>query len=181
MYLYNCFRALPEQSLSGPNPAELITIIYCLIWDSPKLEYQVPVFISPRNRMPQLYPWALGYWLHSQSQSYIATDSLSWCQAPIWDPWPIFPFSLWLFLDSCGFVDVGHPLWRKVGSVVFSFCRSSPAQPFSYLSPVGLMSIFYCLYFWDSPNLEGQVRDFPLEQVAQLYPRALGRVTNLDR
>jgi hypothetical protein len=37
--------------------------------------------------------------LHStdsvQSQSYITTDSqsasLSWCQAPIWDPRPIFP------------------------------------------------------------------------------------------
>jgi hypothetical protein len=27
----------------------------------------------------------------SQSQSYITTDSQSWCQAPIWDPRPIFP------------------------------------------------------------------------------------------
>jgi hypothetical protein len=31
------------------------------------------------------------------------------------------PFSLWLFLDNCGFADVGRPLWREVGSVVFSF------------------------------------------------------------
>jgi hypothetical protein len=35
-----------------------------------------------------------GLWLQSQSQSYIKTDgqsvSLSWHQAPIWDPWPIF-------------------------------------------------------------------------------------------
>jgi hypothetical protein len=31
----NCFCSLPEQSLSGPSPAELITIFYCLIWDSP--------------------------------------------------------------------------------------------------------------------------------------------------
>jgi hypothetical protein len=50
-----------------------------------------------------------------------------------------FPFSLWLFLDSCGFVHVGSPLWREDGSVVFSFCRASPAQPFSELSPTGLM------------------------------------------
>jgi hypothetical protein len=37
-----------------------MTIFYCLIWDSPNLEGQVPVFISPRNRMAQLYPRALG-------------------------------------------------------------------------------------------------------------------------
>jgi hypothetical protein len=36
------------------------TIFYCLIWDSPNLEGQVPVFISPRNRVAQLYPRALG-------------------------------------------------------------------------------------------------------------------------
>jgi hypothetical protein len=33
---------------------------YCLIWDSPNLEGQVPVFISPRNKVAQLYPRALG-------------------------------------------------------------------------------------------------------------------------
>jgi hypothetical protein len=58
--LYNCFWALPEQSLSGLSPAELTTIFYCLIWESPNLEDQVPVFISPRNRVAQLYPRALG-------------------------------------------------------------------------------------------------------------------------
>jgi hypothetical protein len=58
--LYNCFWALPEQSLLGPSPAELMTLFYCLIWDSPNLDGQVPVFISPRNRVAQLYPWALG-------------------------------------------------------------------------------------------------------------------------
>jgi hypothetical protein len=30
------------------------------IWDSPILEDQVPVFISPRNRVARLYPQALG-------------------------------------------------------------------------------------------------------------------------
>jgi hypothetical protein len=46
---------------------------------------------------------------------------------------------------------VGRPLWREIGSVFFSFCQASPAQPFWDLSPMGLMSIV-CLYF-----LEGQV------------------------
>jgi hypothetical protein len=34
---------------------KLTTIFYCLIWDSPHLEGQVPVFISPRNRVAQLF------------------------------------------------------------------------------------------------------------------------------
>jgi hypothetical protein len=58
--LYNCFWALPEQSLLGRSPAELTTIFNCLIWDSPNLEGQVPVFVSPWNRVAQLYPRALG-------------------------------------------------------------------------------------------------------------------------
>jgi hypothetical protein len=57
--LYNCFWALPEQSLLGRNPAELTAIFYCLIWDSPNLEGHVHVFISPRNRVAKLYPRAL--------------------------------------------------------------------------------------------------------------------------
>jgi hypothetical protein len=48
------------QSLNRPSRAEPVIILYCLIWDSPNLEGQVPVFISPRNRVAQLYPWALG-------------------------------------------------------------------------------------------------------------------------
>jgi hypothetical protein len=76
IYLYSCFWALPEQSLSGPSPAELTTIFYCLIWDFPNLEGQVPVFISPRNRVVQLYPWALGFPL-SQVQ-VILRPMVSW-------------------------------------------------------------------------------------------------------
>jgi hypothetical protein len=35
-------------------------ILLSQIRDSPNLEGQVPVFISPRNRVAQLYPQALG-------------------------------------------------------------------------------------------------------------------------
>jgi hypothetical protein len=59
IYLYNCFSALPEQSLLGRSPAELTDIFCCLIWGSPSLEGQVPVFISPRNMVAQLYSRAL--------------------------------------------------------------------------------------------------------------------------
>jgi hypothetical protein len=59
IYLYNCFWTLPEQSHLSRSPTELTAIFYCLIWDSPNLEGQVPVFISPRNRVAQIYPRAL--------------------------------------------------------------------------------------------------------------------------
>jgi hypothetical protein len=60
-------------------------ILLSQIRDSPNMEGQVPVYMSPRNRVAQLYPQALGYY---QSQSYVTTDglsaSLSWNKAPIW-------------------------------------------------------------------------------------------------
>jgi hypothetical protein len=59
--LYNCVWALPEQSRLGRSVAELTAIFYCLNWDSPNLEGQVPVFISPRNRVSQIYP---GHWVY---------------------------------------------------------------------------------------------------------------------
>jgi hypothetical protein len=67
---------------------------------------------------------------------------------------------------------VERPLWREGGSAVFSFCWTSPAQPFSGPSPTGLMSKIYCLNFLDFPNLEGQVPVFipPRNRVALLYP-----------
>jgi hypothetical protein len=59
IYLYNCFWALPEQSLWGPSPTELRA--YCtLIWDSLNLEGHVSLFIFPNNRVAQLCPRALG-------------------------------------------------------------------------------------------------------------------------
>jgi hypothetical protein len=60
--VYNCCWASPAQSFLGPSPAGLMTIFYCLRFETPpNLEGQVPVFISPRNRVAQLYPQALGF------------------------------------------------------------------------------------------------------------------------
>jgi hypothetical protein len=51
--------------------------------------------------------------------SYFTTDSqsasLSWNKAPIWGFRPDFL----LMSDNCGFIDVGRPLWREVGSVIY--------------------------------------------------------------
>jgi hypothetical protein len=59
--IYCCFLASPEQSLSSLSPAGLQAIFYCPNFcDSPNLEGQIPVFISLRNKVAQLYPRALG-------------------------------------------------------------------------------------------------------------------------
>jgi hypothetical protein len=70
------------QSLNGPSRSEPVTILYCLIWDSPNLESQVPVFISPRNRVAQLYPRALGYRLPSL-QNNLHWVVWSCCYTPV--------------------------------------------------------------------------------------------------
>jgi hypothetical protein len=44
----------------GPNPTELRPYFTVSCETPPNLEGQVPVFISPRNKVAQLYPWALG-------------------------------------------------------------------------------------------------------------------------
>jgi hypothetical protein len=46
-------------SLNGQRCEGPVTIHYCLIWDSPNMDSQVPIFMSPRNRVVQLYPCAL--------------------------------------------------------------------------------------------------------------------------
>jgi hypothetical protein len=90
---------------------------------------------------------------HTPRKSKLYYDRQSVGQAPIWNPRPIFRLLfLIIFLDSCGFVDVGRPLRRKVGSVVFSFCRASPAQPFSDLSPAVHMSFFIVSIFETPPT-----------------------------
>jgi hypothetical protein len=54
---YNCCWPSPAQSFSGPSHTGLMTTFYSIRFeDSPNLEGQVTVFISPRNRVAQLYP-----------------------------------------------------------------------------------------------------------------------------
>jgi hypothetical protein len=66
-----------------------------------------------------LYPSPLSVQALSSQSQYFTTDgqsaSLSWCQGPIWDLRPNFFLS-----DSCGFVDVGYPLWQEDGSVFYN-------------------------------------------------------------
>jgi hypothetical protein len=61
---------------------------------------------------------------------------------------------------------VGRSLRRENGSAVYNCFWSSPAQSFLDLSPVGLMSIFYCLRFKTSLTWRGRS--------SYLYPPGTG-------
>jgi hypothetical protein len=107
--------------------------------------------------------WNLLLLLSATSQSFITTDSqlasLSWCQAPIWCPQPVFPLlSLIIFRHKVA----GLFMWDALSDKKMSLST-------------GLMSTFYCL-FWDSPDLWGQVPVFisPSNRVAQVHPLTLG-------
>jgi hypothetical protein len=53
--VYSCCWASPTKSLLGPSPTQFITIFYCLRFETPSnLKGQVPMFISPRNRVANL-------------------------------------------------------------------------------------------------------------------------------
>jgi hypothetical protein len=75
------------------------------------------------------------------------------------------------------FLDVGCPLCREDGSIIYSYTCFCVLAEESLLgpSPTELTMKFYC-FIWDSPNLEGQVPVFtsPNNRVpAQLYPQEL--------
>jgi hypothetical protein len=49
------------QSPNGLSHAEPVTILYCLICDSPNLEGQVPLFISPKEQGGPVIPQGTWY------------------------------------------------------------------------------------------------------------------------
>jgi hypothetical protein len=135
MYVYTTYtRPLSVQAqYSRSRP-----IISSSCYNSPNLGVQVPLFISQKNRVAQLYPQALRRilrlkglrWRYSnpaahgvitpaQSQSHIAID----CQSVSLGVEPhLRLMTRYLLLsDSYGLVFVGHPLRREDGSV-FCIC-----------------------------------------------------------
>jgi hypothetical protein len=85
--------------------------------------------------------------------------------------WPRTRF----LLPSDRFVDVGRPLWRENGSVVYNCCCSSPQQTFSSPSPEGLRTIFYSLGFETSgPGGPGSHFYIPQEQGRPVIPPGTG-------
>jgi hypothetical protein len=178
------------QSLIGLSCTEPVTILYCLIWDSPTLEGQVPVFISPRNRVAggggTGFPFCLllrlagVQWRYSNPCPHTTLTQLKklkWTydrqsvgQSVLMlgshlKPVTRFLFSVWrLRVSWCGAPSLTR---GRVCNLLYNWFWSLPEQSLSGPSPAGLRTIFYFL-IWDSPNLEGQVPVFtsPRNRVA---------------
>jgi hypothetical protein len=107
-------------AFTPPSLAELMATSYCLISDSLNMKGQVPVFISPMNKLAHLYLRALGSLLiascdsqgygggiltrlriyyFGQSQSHVTTDGQSVIQyllmsSHLWFSWPDVSYCL---------------------------------------------------------------------------------------
>jgi hypothetical protein len=65
-----------------------------------------------------------------------------------------------------------NALWRtEDGSVVYNCCWPSPAQSFSVPSPVGLVTIFYCLRFETSFSSPPTTRRVTVEVFDPVFTR----------
>jgi hypothetical protein len=79
--------------------------------------------------------------------------------------------------DSSGFVDVGRPLWREDGSVVYNCCWPSTAHSYSGPSPADFIIIFFCLRLETSPPIverPGPRIYIPHEQGGPVIPPGTG-------
>jgi hypothetical protein len=76
-----------------------------------------------------------------ESKSKLCYDRRSVTQSVLVSSPELGPKTRFLLLsDSCGFPDVGRPLWREDECVVYNFCWASPTQ--SYLPPMKSSSYF---------------------------------------
>jgi hypothetical protein len=158
IYLYNCFWALPEQSLWGPSPAELrqyftVSFETHSTWSARSLYLYHPGTGWPSYTpghwdpfsLPLTIPRAMGlkFKLYCDWRSVGQFVFLS-------DP-HLGPVTRFLLLsDICGFHVMGRHPWREDRSVIYSYNLLSLLGP----SPAELMTIFCCL-IWDSTQPGG--------------------------
>jgi hypothetical protein len=95
-------------------------ILLSQIWDTPNLEDQVPVFVSPRYRMARLYPQALGFIFCASWMCELYYDRRPVGQSVLVSSTHLGLMTRFLLLsDNSRFVDVGRLLWREGGSVLY--------------------------------------------------------------
>jgi hypothetical protein len=112
----------------------------------------------------------------SQSQSYITTDSQSaslyWCQAPIWDPRPIFPLLALIIFRQLRVCWCGAPSLTRSRACSFQFLLGITSAAFLRSESHGthehiLLSLFLRL---PQPGGPGSCIYFPQEQGSPVIP-----------
>jgi hypothetical protein len=105
----------------------------------------------------------------SQSQSYITTNSqsasLPWCQAPIWDLWPIFPLLSLIIFRQLRFCQCGAPSLTRSWVCSFQFlpgiANAASRRPESHCTHEHILSLFLRL---PQPGWSRSCIYFPQEQ-----------------
>jgi hypothetical protein len=139
--VYNCCWSSPVQSLSGPSPGELVTISYCLRFETPQPGGLGPSIYIPQEQGGTVIPQALGSLfvpsyvsegcgggiLTNLMNKFKLTLRLTVSQSVSLaiEPYVGLMTRYLLLSDSYGLVFVGRPLWREDGSVIciwISFC-----------------------------------------------------------
>jgi hypothetical protein len=134
--VYNCCWSSPVQSFLGLNPAGLMTILYCLRFET---------FPTWRARSLYLYPPGTGWpsytprhWVPFSSPPRFKTSSQIQVKVTLRltvtqsvslgvEPHPGLMTRYLLLFDSCDLVFVEHSLWREDGSVFYICCWPLPA------------------------------------------------------
>jgi hypothetical protein len=117
-----------------------------------------------------------------ESQNYITTycqsASLSWCQAPIWDPRSVFLFSLWLFFRQLWVCWCGAPSLTRGRVCSFQFLPRIASAAFLRSESHGihehiLLSVFLRL---PQPGRPSSYIYFPQQQGSPVIPLDIGIV-----
>jgi hypothetical protein len=109
-----------------------------------------------------------------KSQSYVTTDSqsatLSWCQALIWDPWPIFPLLSLIIFRQLWVCWCGVPSLMR-GQVCNLQCDDASSIT-SYIATNGLSEIliFQHSFNWVYRNAYAVQCTYDLPQLISFLP-----------
>jgi hypothetical protein len=161
--VYNCCWSSPEESISGPSPADSWS--HFTVSDSrpPQPGGSGPRIYIPQEQNGPVIPPGTGFpfrrllrlaglrWRYSNPPPHGMISELKvkvTLRLTVSQSVSRGATTRYLLLfDSYGLVFVGRPLRREDGSVFCICCWPLPAQSFSGPSPVGLATIFYCLRF----------------------------------
>jgi hypothetical protein len=144
----------------------MLSVCTCLLLTSQFLNHSLLNFVYISWHLSQSHQ---AYFINPCSKSkpkLITTKGqsagLAWCQAPISDPRSIPPHPSSIILDLQIYWCGAPSLTR---SRVCSFQCLLDMASAGFLSPKGLISLFFVLCFWDPPNLgPGSCIYFPQEQ-----------------
>jgi hypothetical protein len=121
----SCGWPSPAQSFSGPSPVGLVTIFYCL-------RFETSLFVVSYDS--QDHGGGIRNRIHTGAHGFKVKVTLRLTVSQLVslgvEPHLGLMTRYLLLIDNYGLIFLGRPLWREDGSVFCICCCSSPAQSF---------------------------------------------------